>query len=551
MTESFIIGLDFGTDSARGVLVSVDTGLQVDHSVEPYPHGTLSRRLPNGDAISGSFFLQVPADYVEVATRLLRRLGEGRYVASIGIDFTASSPLPALADGTALADLMPGDPHAYVKLWKHAAQAHADGLLASSPLVQARFGGRLSGEWLLAKALQLAADAPDVFARADRFIEAGDWLVWQLTGNEMRSGDFAAYKAQFDPAEGYPPELPLTIVDRLGPVAPVGTSAGCLTPEWAEKTGILGNPAVAVAVIDSHAVLPAVNDGSTGTLTCAIGTSAAYLYLSDQCQPLPRGVEGVAFNAALADVWCYEAGQASYGDVLSWFVRTFPDGADLSESFAAYNAAAADLDPAAQPLLALDWWNGNRVPHSDSRLSGMLMGLTTQSSAAGIYRALMESLCFGTRSVVDLFADGGLPVEQVVVTSGLASRNPLLVQILADVLGRPLRLPTLENATCVGAAIHGAVAAGVVADFAEGFRRFGAREVKTVSPRPEFREIYDRIYAQYRALAADSRIHDAMHVLRSLSSGLTAGEAGAYRSGQEALHGQVSGRSGTRRDAVV
>jgi L-ribulokinase len=515
--ESFIVGLDFGTDSARGVLISLATGLQTAYAVEAYPHGTLTDRLPGNTMISGRFFLQVPGDYLLVAESLLRQLGQGQRIEAIGIDFTASSPLPAAADGSALADTMPGNPHAYVKLWKHSAQTHAIGLLADDPIVRDRFGGRLSGEWFWAKAVELAVEAPEVFSRTDRFIEAGDWLVWRLTGKEVRSGDFAAYKAQYDVAAGCPDGLSEYLKDKFGPVQRVGNSAGQLTAEWIKKTGILGAPEVAVAVIDSHAVLPAVNDGSAGTLVGAIGTSAAYLYLSDHFESLPLGVEGVAFDAALPGVWCYEAGQAAYGDVLTWFVRSFPKGPDLQTSFAAYNKEAATAAPGSEPLMALDWWNGNRVPHSDSLLSGLLLGLNLQTSAAGIYRALMESLCFGTRSVLDLFEAGHLPIERLVITSGLASRNPLLLQILADVTGRPILIPELENATCVGAAIHGAVAAQVVSSFADGFKRFGAREVRQITPRSEFAEIYRRIYDQYRMLAANSEVRDAMRVLNSLS----------------------------------
>jgi L-ribulokinase len=521
MLESFIIGLDFGTDSARGVLISIASGEQVDSAVEPYRHGTLTSQLPDGTPIPGRMVLQVPNDYLLAAEKLLRRLGNGRQIASVGVDFTASSPLPVDARGNALADERHDHPHAYVKLWKHAAQSHATNLLKENAIVQSRFGGRLSGEWFLAKAFELAEDAPDIFASAARFIEAGDWLVWQLTGNELRSRDFAAYKAQHDTLAGYPSELPAAITSKLGPVADVGSSAGRLSTKWLERTGILGSPVVAVAVIDSHAVLPAVTGDASGTLVGALGTSAAYLYLSDDFGSLPAGVEGMAFDAALPGLWCYEAGQAAFGDILAWFARTFPKGKDQDASFAAYNDEASSIEPGAHPLLALDWWNGNRVPHSDSLLSGMLLGLTLQTSAAGIYRSLMESLCYGTRSVIGLFENGGMKVDRLVITSGLADRNPLLVQILADVTGRELIIPQIDNVTCVGAAIHGAVAGQVVEGFPAGFARFGAKTMRTIAPRCEYADAYDRIYAQYCQLSADETIRDAMHVLRSVTRGHT------------------------------
>ncbi len=163
----------------------------------------------------------------------------------------------------------------------------------------------------------------------------------------------------------------------------------------------VGSAVVAVAVIDSHVVLPAVGGVATGCLVGALGTSAAYLYLSRAFKPLPPGIEGVAKDGTLRDLWCYEAGQAGFGDLLAWFVRTFPRGADLDASFSSYNAEAEKLKPGANHLLALDWWSGNRVPLADSGLSGLLAGFTMHTTAAGIYRALVEALCYGARTVVN------------------------------------------------------------------------------------------------------------------------------------------------------
>lgn len=524
MADKFIIGLDFGTETARGIRISIATGKQEASSTRPYPHGVMTGALPSGRILPQSYALQDADDYLVVAESLLRELGEGREIAGIGVDFTASSPLPCLEDGTPLSRLFPQDPHAFVKLWKHgAAQPYASDFLLDDAIVQSAFGGRVSGEWLLAKARQISAEAPDVWARTDRFIEAGDWLVRMLTGNERRSGDFASYKAQFDWNAGYPSSLTPDIAARLAEPSVVGISAGSMTADWRERTGIRGLPAIAVAAIDSHAVLPAVTDGAPKTLTCAIGTSAAYLYLTDRQKQLPPGVEGVAVDAALPDLWCYEAGQAAYGDVLAWFVKTFPLDDTMDESFDRYNHAARALSPGEHPLLALDWWSGNRVPYSDSSLSGMLLGMTLATDGPAIYRALVESLCFGTRSVVDMFEQGGLPVDRIIVTSGLSRRNPFVVATLADVLGRPVEVPEIDNATCVGAAIHGAVAAGVVKDFSSGFRRFGASASAIYQPRPaQERQVYDDLYLEYQRLAQDNDIKAAMHTLRRFAGELPA-----------------------------
>ena len=255
---------------------------------------------------------------------------------------------------------------------------------------------------------------------------------------------------------------------------------------------------------------------SPGCFVGALGTSAAYLYLGDTYRSLPPGIEGVAFDGSMRHLWCYEAGQPSFGDTLAWFVRTFPRGADMQEGFRAYNDEAAGLAPAAGRLVALDWLGGNRVPFADGNLSGLLAGLTRQTTAAEIYLALMEGLCFGARAVFDLFPAGGLPVERVLMASGLARANPLLIQIMADVLDRPLEVPDIDNATAVGAAIHGAVAGGTVASYAEGAARFGARSFVRIVPRREHACRYSAVYDIYRGLAEGRSVHPAMHALRSL-----------------------------------
>ena len=514
MTASILIGLDYGTASARGVAVDVETGLQVASHTHPYRHGTLTAALPDGTSLPHGFALQVAPDYLEAAEAILSALGRGREVLGIGVGFTASSPLPTRADGTPLSDVRPQDPHAYVKLWRHAAQSQATRISAQGGAHLENFGGRVSGEWFLAKAAQIAEEAPDTWARAERFVEAGDWLVWQLTGREARSLALAAYKAQFRPGAGYPDVGIPGLAARMGPEPlRVGSSAGGLSPAWRMRTGIGGPAAVAVAVIDSHVVLPAIGAVKDGCFVGALGTSAAYLALAHDVRTLPSGMEGMAHDAAVRDLWVIEAGQASFGDTLEWFVRLHPQGSSLGDTFAHHEAAAAALAPGESRLLALDWWGGNRVPLADARLSGMILGLTAATTPGAIYRALLEALCFGARSVLDAVRDGGLPITRVVMTSGLAGRSPLLMRIMADVLGVAVEVPQIDNATAVGAAIHGAVAGGVVATYAEGAARFGAHSARTYDPDPAATAAYALLYARYRRLAADPVIQDAMRLL--------------------------------------
>lgn len=517
MATSYIIGLDYGSESARGVLVDTTTGLQMASHTHAYRHGIMTQTLPGGQPLARSWALQNAVDYTEAAEIILKALGEGREIDGIGLGFTASSPMPATANGTPLSVLHPQEPHAYVKLWKHgAAQKYADEINARGGDYLANFGGKVSGEWLLAKAVQIAEEAPAVWKETARFIESGDWLVWQLSGNECRSLGFAAYKAQYSPEAGYPAGITPGLEQKLGLPQPVGASAGELTDGWRERTGIRGKAAVAVSVIDSHVVLPAIGAVRTGCLVGALGTSAAYLLLSEKFKPLPPGIEGVAYDGSMRDLWCYESGQASFGDTLAWFVRNFPRGDTAGESFALYNAEAAKLSAGENRLVALDWWNGNRVPLADSRLSGILMGLSMDTTSVGIYRALMEALCFGARSIVDLFEAGNIEIERVLMTSGLALNNRLLVQIMSDIMNRPIDVPEIENPTAVGAAIHGAVAGRLVASYEEGAARFGARSYRRYTPQKQNVLVYETLYQPYREMSHSVRARAMMHTLSSL-----------------------------------
>ena len=511
MSEAFMIGLDFGSELARGVLIEASTGRQAAYHVHAYRHGIMTEALPSGRPLPIGFALQEAADYLEAAEIILTAIGGGRNVAAIGVDFTASSPMPAFADGRALSEAMPDEPHAYVKLWKHAAaQSYAEAINGHGGSYLANFGGKVSGEWLLAKAAQIATEAPDVWRRCDKFIEAGDWLVWRLTGREARSLDFAAYKAQYESSVGYPDGIAPGLSEKLSIPQPVGSAAGQLTNEWRERTGIRGEAVVAVAVIDSHVVLPAVGAYGPGVLVGALGTSAAYLVLDDKDRPMPSAIEGRAYGAALPGLWCYEAGQAAFGDVLAWFVRTFPRSSDMAMSFAEYNREASALAPGQNQLVAIDWWNGNRVPYGDKGLRGVLAGLDLSTSAVDIYRALMDSICFGARLIVDQFREASMPVDRVVLTSGLAKSNPFLLQIMADVLAQTVHVPTIDNPTCVGVAIHGAVAANFVANFREGGDRFGARRFDAYEPDPERERAYSKVYQHYRSLSASTEVRNSV-----------------------------------------
>lgn len=527
MSSPYALGLDFGTESARALLVRVEDGWEAATAVFAYPDGVIDERLPGGRELPPDWALQNPGDYLaaveDVVPRVLGQAGaRPEEVVGIGIDFTACTPLPTRSDGTPLCFLpaLRDEPHAWVKLWKHhAAQPQADRITEVAADRQEPFlplyGGRLSSEWLFPKALQLFDEAPEVFEVAERFVEAGDWIVWQLTGREKRNSCAAGYKALWQKGSGYPdrglweavrPGF-ARVMDKLAAdVTPVGTLAGGLTVEWASKLGLAAGLPVAVATIDAHAGLPGSGASRPGVMALIMGTSICHMLLARE-QRLVEGMAGVVEDGILPGYFGYEAGQASGGDVLAWYVeRAVPAGyreeaARLGQSLhALLGGRASRLAPGENGLLTLDWWNGNRSVLQNAELSGLIVGLTIGTRPEDIYRSLIESLAFGTRRIVEAFTSSGVPVERL-VASGTPAQSPLIIRVFADVLGRPLQVAASEQATALGAAIFGAVAAGAerggLPNFEEGIARLARLQPDPYQPDPKHTAVYDRMYREY------------------------------------------------------
>lgn len=527
--ERHTIGIDFGTESARAVLARVSDGHIAATATFTYPHGVIDRSLPGThERLPPDWALQHPGDWVQALEALLRDMAghaAPEAVVGIGVDFTSCTVLPATADGVPLCTLQEHsrEPHAWPKIWKHhAAQPYAERINAAAGRpggeFLAHYGGMTSSEWLWAKGWQLLAEAPHLAAAAARWIEGGDWIVWQLTGAEVRSACQAGYKAHWQKDAGYPPAsfwasldsaLP-SLLDRLGDPRPVASCAGGLTPAWAERTGLRAGTAVATAAIDAHAGVPAVGVFEPGRLVAIMGTSTCHL-LVDPHRRMVRGISGVVEDGILPGLFGYEAGQASVGDIFLWFVRAAVParytGADGGEA-AVYDrleADAARLDPGEAGLLALDWWNGCRTPLVDAELSGLLVGLTLATEPHHVYRALLESTAYGTRRVIETFEAGGVPVTEVHACGGLAERNPLLLQLTADIIGRDVLAARVPHASAVGAAIYAAAAAGERAGgydtMDEAVRRMGGRGRTPYRPRAAEQRTYEALYQEYLALA--------------------------------------------------
>ncbi|MDR7482156.1 MAG: ribulokinase [Armatimonadota bacterium] len=577
---TYTIGIDFGTESARAVLVRVADGTLAATATWAYPHGVIDRALPGGTRVlPPDWALQHPDDWLQALDALLRPMAAAvppDAIAGIGVDFTSCTVLPTTADGTPLCTLpdYQHEPHAWPKLWKHhAAQPYADRINAAADRPGGGFlcwyGGKTSSEWLWAKGWQVLAEAPEVMRAAARWIEGGDWIVWQLTGREVRSACQAGYKAHWQKQEGYPaaafwaaldPALP-SLLDRLGDPQPVATAAGELTAAWARRTGLRAGTPVAVAVIDAHAAVPAVGVHEPGRLVAIMGTSTCHL-LVDPRRRSVRGIAGVVEDGILPGLFGYEAGQVSVGDIFQWYVRTsVPDrvvsargagrgagaagAVDEAALFAALEAQAAALRPGEAGLLALDWWNGCRTPLVDAELSGLLVGLTIATEPHEIYRALLESTAYGTRRVIDTFEAGGVPVQEVIACGGLAERSPLLLQITADVLGRDVLVSRARHASAVGAAIYAAAAAGAARGGLDGMiaatERMGDRDYVTFRPGARAQRVYDALYREYLDLARHfgEGGSEVMRRLRALRADVRAQAAGAPARGVDVRAGDA------------
>ena len=533
----FAIGVDFGTESGRAVLVDVADGRELGVEVYRYANGVIDERLPapDGDVVLGpDWALQDPNDYIETFKRTIPAVVAGAgidpsQVIGIGIDFTACTMLPTTADGTPLCELSAWrrNPHSWVKLWKHhAAQPEADDVNRVAAEMGEdwlrRYGGKISSEWFVPKALQILREAPEIYNAADRLIEAADWVVWQLTGNETRNNCTAGYKAIWSAEEGFPkraffaaldPRFENVVDEKMSrQIDLLGQKAGGLSDRAAKWTGLLPGTAVAVANVDAHVSAPASTVTKPGTLVAIMGTSTCHIILADSAPVVP-GACGVVKDGVIPGCYGYEAGQSAVGDIFGWFVehsvpplyheKARARGVTVHEIL---EEEAAALKPGESGLLALDWWNGNRSVLVDADLTGLMLGMTLLTQAPEMYRALIEATAFGTRTIIDAFEAGGIKIDNFVACGGLPERNKLLMQIYADVTGRTIQIAASDQTPALGSAMFGAVAAGSAAG---GYATIEAAAERMAHLRDEVYEpieanlhVYDELYAEY------TRLHD-------------------------------------------
>src|SRR3954471_23796303 len=517
-----VVGVDFGTLSGRAVVVRAADGAEVGSAVHEYEHSVIESGLPPHWA------LQDPDDWVQVLkTAVLEALKasgvDPSQVVGIATDFTASTPLPVLADGTPLCRVegFAERPHAWPKLWKHhAAQGQADRINALAEergeSWLPRYGGKISSEWEFAKALQVLEEDPEAYAKMDRWVEAADWIVWQLCGVETRNACSAGYKAIRQDG-GYPSREYLAalnegfagfVEEKLeGPVHALGDRAGALTAEAAEWTGLREGIAVAVGNVDAHVTAPAARAIDPGQMLMVMGTSTCHVMNAESVAEIP-GMCGVVDGGIVPGLWGYEAGQSGVGDIFGWFVDRFvaPSYHDEARSRGVsvhelLSSLAAEQEVGQHGLVALDWENGNRSVLVDHQLSGVIVGLTLATRPEDVYRALIEATAFGTRVILEAFADAGVPVQELFAAGGLL-KNPVLMQIYADVTRFPLHLIESEQGPALGSAMHAAVAAGVYDDIQAAAAAMGRVRRDAYVPDAARAEAYDALYDHYK------RLHD-------------------------------------------
>ncbi len=530
MGKKYSLGVDFGSLSARAVLFDIENGAYEASFDAPYEHGILEERHPlTGEPLPPSSALQIPEDYVKSLQQsirgVLRTSGiEGRDIAAMSVDFTSCSLVSLDEDYQPLCqqERFRASRHAYVKMWKqHTAAKEAEEITRKAGKRVERYGGRIFSEWGIPKILETLREDPEVYRATHRFMEAGDWIIYLLTGQESMSPCSAGFKFMWTPEEGYPPEeffigLDQRMADLREKLIPedrilsLDTCAGTVSRAGSELTGLPEGIPVAPMRIDGHSSVVALGSCKPGEMTLIMGTSLGMVLLGSEDRPIP-GVCGVCYGSLVPTLYGYESGISGCGDIFQWFEENcVPESykkeareknlsvlEDLSERL-------AKLKPGESGLLALDWWNGNRSLLEDDRLSGMLLGLNLRTKPEEILRALFEALGFAVRMIMEEHKKYQVPVDRVFAVGGIAEKNPHFVQILSDITDCEIFVPEVSQACALGSAIYAAVAArkerGGYDTLEEAVAKMACKKAVQYTPNKAHKAMYQELYADYREL---------------------------------------------------
>ncbi len=522
--KKYSVGVDFGTLSARALLVDLETGAELETSVFEYPHKIIEKEF-NGKILDNSYAFQHPSDYIDalaytVKDVLKKSKVNPEDVVGIGIDFTSCTMLPVKKDGTPLcfSEKFKDEPMAYVKLWKHhGAEKEAEIMTKIAEETNQewlkRYGGKVSSEWLFPKILETLNKAPEVYYEAERFIEAGEWLVWLLTGKEIHSSCMAGYKGMHHKKKGFPnleylkavaPEFENIIGTKVsGDISVVGTKAGEINDYGQTLTGLKKGTSVAVPIIDAHAALPSSGVVSPGKLMLIIGTSSCHIVLSDKEKEI-EGLCGVVEDGVIPGYFAYEAGQGCVGDSFSWFIdncvpKKYYDEAEKEniDIYKYMEKKAKNINVGENGLVALDWFNGNRTPLVNYNLTSVISGLTLKTKPEDIYRAIIESTAFGTKLILDIYEKNGVLVDGIIAAGGIAEKSELVMQIYSDVTGRMIKISGSQQAGALGSAMFAAVCGGYFPDISSAAEVMSKIKDKIYYPNKENTEKYNVLYRKY------------------------------------------------------
>jgi len=526
----FAIGIDFGTNSARAIVVSCADGTAIGTGISDYhsgDHGVLTH--PSDPHLAR----QNPADYIgslsHAVTAALSQAektpGFSRAdVIGIGVDTTGSTPLPVDARARPLSIDPQWEGHLAAQAWLWKDHTAADEALAITEIAKqhaphylAPIGGTYSSEWWWSKIWKCLKVAPDVFDAAASWVELADFVPAVLAGvsdpkDIVRCVCAAGHKAMYSDEWGGLPskeflarldpklaELRDRLYDRA--FAP-GMPAGNLSVEWARALGLKPGIVIAMGGFDAH--YGAVGSGiAEGTLVKIIGTSTCDCAIASTNVGNVPGICGVVKGSIMPGVYGIEAGQSAVGDILNWateLTRATESTESTEEMHRRLSGEAAKLRPGQSGLLGLDWHNGNRTVLVDPKLTGLLVGLTLHTTLGEIYRALIEATAFGARAIIDRLREYGVPIERVVCCGGIAEKNDLFMQIYADVIGQPMLIAGSPQAPALGAAISAAVTAGVFDSWAAAQQAMTSVKAKRFVPDPAAHAVYDRLYAIYKSL---------------------------------------------------
>ena len=531
--KKYTIGIDFGTESGRTVLVDVANGREIAAAVYKYANGVIDEVLPGTKIkLEHDTALQDPQDYLTTLHKtipavLKKSKVDGESIIGLGIDFTACTMLPVDINGTPLCmkKEFRRNPHAWVKLWKHhASQPEADHVnevaRRRGEKFLATYGGKISSEWFVPKVLQIVNDAPEIYDAAGRLMEAADWVIWSLTGAECRNACTAGYKAIWDKRTGFPskdfyaelhPKLGNLLRDKMPKdFHPAGARAGSVMGRLAKMLGLSPDTAVAVANVDAHVAVPACTVVEPGKMVMIMGTSVCHMLLGAAKKNV-EGQCGVVEDGIIEGFYGYEAGQSAVGDIFAWFVEHGVP-ADIArdarrEKMTVHEILeerARKIKPGQSGLLALDWHNGNRSVLVDTDLSGMMLGLHLNTRPEEIYRALIEATAFGTKKIINAFESNSIKVNELYACGGLPERNEVLMQIFSDVTGREIKLAATAQPGALGSAMYAAVAAGEKAggykNIFDAAAKMAHIKRKTYKPIAANNDVYERIFAEYEIL---------------------------------------------------